>query len=140
MGGRAAPCADDLAALPPIDAVALLLRAVERRCRDARPPCEGTALASASRVEDVARLFGVSARRAHARIVHAVGLSPKRALRIQRLHATLRSVGTGESLIAAAMLAGYSDQAHFTRDARALLGEPPSTWFRRGADSFKPGG
>jgi len=32
---------------------------------------------------------------------------------------------------------GYSDQAHFTRDARALLGESPMSWFGRGADSFK---
>ena len=30
------------------------------------------------------------------------------------------------------------DLRRISRDARALLGEPPSTWFRRGADSFTP--
>ena len=137
MGSRAAPCAADLAALTPLEAARLLLRAVARRCGDAPPPSESRALAHVSRVDDLARLLGLSARRAHARIFDAVGLPPKRALRIRRLHATLRSVGTGQSLAAAAVLAGYSDQAHFTREAHALLGDPPGVWFRR-ADSFKP--
>jgi len=138
MGSRGAPHAADLADLTPIDAARALLQVIARRCAGASAPCEAAALAHASRVDDLARLWGVSARRAHARIVDAVGLSPKRALRIRRLHTTLRSVGAGQSLAAAATLAGYSDQAHFTRDARALLGEPPGAWFRRSADSFKP--
>ena len=136
MGSRA-PCAADLADMAPVEAGRALLRAIERRCAETPPPFAATALAHVSRVDDLAQAWGLSARRAHARIVDTVGLSPKRALRIRRLHATLRSVGAGQSLAAAAMLAGYSDQAHFTRDARDLLGEPPGTWFRR-ADFFKP--
>jgi AraC-like DNA-binding protein len=137
LGGRAAPRATELASMPPIEAARLLLRAIERRCETVPQPSEGPALARASRVGDLAGLLGVSARRAHERIVDAIGLAPKRALRIQRLHATLLQIGAGHSLAAAALLGGYSDQAHFTRDAGALLGEPPMSWFARGADLFK---
>jgi AraC-like DNA-binding protein len=28
-------------------------------------------------------------------------------------------------------MAGYADQAHFTRECRSLLGETPSAWSRR---------
>jgi AraC-like DNA-binding protein len=46
--------------------------------------------------------------------------------------------GRGESLASAALNAGYSDQAHLTREFGSLLGESPTTWQRRGgADSFK---
>jgi len=77
---------------------------------------------------------GLSPRAVHAHLIATVGLAPKRALRIQRLLAALRYAGGGRTLSAAALAAGYSDQAHFTRDARQLLGEPPAAWRRRATD------
>ena len=95
-------------------------------------------LARVTRVDDLRRHAGLSARALHARVSAAVGLSPKRALRIERLHAALHSVASGAGLSFAASAAGYSDQAHFTRDSRSLLFESPAAWLRRGrADSFK---
>lgn len=105
--------------------------------RQAGTPVE-IALACARRVEDLGDAFGTRSSRAlHARMLATVGLAPKRALRIQRLHAALRHTAGDASLAGAAAAAGFSDQAHFTRECRALLGEPPSVWLRR-ADSFKP--
>jgi AraC-like DNA-binding protein len=68
-----------------------------------------------------------------------VGLSPKRLLRVRRLHAALRAArDERRSWCEIAHAAGYADQAHLTRDVRALLGEPPSAWAARGsAVSFK---
>jgi len=141
IGVRAAPCAADLAALAPIAIATLLMRAIERRCEGLPAPREGNVLARTSRVDDVARLLALPVRSAHARIVGTIGLAPKRALRIHRLHAALHTIRGGHSPACAATMAGYSDQAHFTRDARDLLGEPPIVWLRRGAaDSFKTHG
>ena len=71
-----------------------------------------------------------------------LGMSPKRTLRILRLHRALleswrcglggRSSGAGLSAFVA-HAAGYADQAHFTREARALLDEAPSAWYARGS-------
>ena len=84
------------------------------------------------------RYTPLSARALHARVVAAVGLSPKRALRIARLHAALHAAAAGAGLSSAALAAGYSDQAHFTRESRSLLFDTPAAWLRRGrADSFK---
>jgi AraC-like DNA-binding protein len=71
----------------------------------------------------------------------SVGLAPKRALRIARLHRALRLADGRQPWSAAAAAAGYADQAHLTRDMQALLGEGPTDWALRGrlADSFKTG-
>jgi AraC-like DNA-binding protein len=71
-----------------------------------------------------------------------VGLSPKRILRVMRLHTALHAARLpGASWSQVACGAGYADQAHFTRELRALLGETPSAWRARGsAVSFKTSG
>jgi hypothetical protein len=58
---------------------------------------------------------------------------------VRRLHAALRAArDERRSWCEIAHAAGYADQAHLTRDVRALLGEPPSAWAARGsAVSFK---
>jgi AraC-like DNA-binding protein len=73
------------------------------------------------------------------RAYRQVGLSPSRALRIARLHGALHAAREGARPWAEiAGEAGYADQAHFCRELRALLGETPTDWRRRGsADSFK---
>lgn len=122
---------DELPDLSIPAAVDRLLDFVADRVRDRQPPHLVRALSRASRVADLQRLLGSSARALHTRLVADVGLAPKRALRIGRLHLALHRTGRGEPLAAAALDSGYSDQAHLTREARSLLGEAPALWHRR---------
>jgi AraC-like DNA-binding protein len=59
----------------------------------------------------------------------AVGLTPKRYCRVRRFQRAL-ALPRG-SLGALALAAGYSDQAHFTREFRALAGLTPGEYRRR---------
>ena len=68
-----------------------------------------------------------------------LGLAPKRALRIVRLHRALWLAQRRRTWSEIAAAAGFADQAHLTREMHALLGEPPGEWAKRGraADLFK---
>jgi AraC-like DNA-binding protein len=92
-----------------------------------------------SRVRAATAALGVSERTLRDRVRHEIGLSPKRTLRILRLHrALLLARRPGLSWAEIADMSGYADQAHFTRECRVLLGETPTQWRSRGvADSFK---
>jgi AraC-like DNA-binding protein len=57
----------------------------------------------------------------------AVGYGPKTYARIMRFRVALALVRGGEPLARAAIAAGYADQAHMTREMRALAGRPPGT-------------
>jgi AraC-like DNA-binding protein len=92
-----------------------------------------------SRVRAATAALGVSERTLRDRVRQEIGLSPKRTLRILRLHRALLLARTGRlSWADVASISGYADQAHFTRECRVLLGETPTQWRARGAaDSFK---
>jgi len=60
------------------------------------------------------------------RFRRAVGLSPKLHARVLRFQRALRLMKTPSSLARIALDAGYSDQAHFTREFRELAGISPS--------------
>jgi AraC-like DNA-binding protein len=75
------------------------------------------------RVETLADDLGFSERQLRRRFQDAVGYGPKtlqRILRLQRFRAL-----TPLDLALAALEAGYADQAHLTRDCRALTGLTP---------------
>ncbi len=55
-----------------------------------------------------------------------LGLRPKAFLRITRAWAARDAIGTGRPLAQVAADLGYADQAHLTREARALLGVTPA--------------
>jgi AraC-like DNA-binding protein len=65
----------------------------------------------------------------------AVGLTPKRYCRVQRLQRAireLRGVGAARRQLAEiAAGAGYADQAHLTREFRALVGVSPGEYRAR---------
>jgi len=133
FGADACGLTDRLCEMTALDAARHLLAFVEQRCARSDAGLDPRVIAHAARVADLRHALGLSPRAVHAHVLATVGLAPKRALRIQRLLAALRYAGAGRTLSAAALAAGYSDQAHFTRDARQLLGEPPAAWRRRGA-------
>lgn len=96
-------------------------RMVEKAILDVR----GT-IASPS-VADLASSIGVSERQLRRRFVDAVGYAPKTFQRITRLRRFVaRSAGPRRPLVELAIDCGYADQAHLTREVRALTGLTPT--------------
>jgi AraC-like DNA-binding protein len=94
---------------------------------------------------DIARLgrdSGASPRNLNRLFHEWVGLSPKRFARIVRAQAALRRLAAEPSadLTALAAELGFADQAHLTREVRAVAGAAPTRLaetFKRKSDSFK---
>ncbi|MEV4057134.1 helix-turn-helix domain-containing protein, partial [Amycolatopsis sp. NPDC049688] len=87
--------------------------------------------AEAVRVEDPAASVAVSERRLRRRFVQAVGYGPATYLRVSRFQRAVALAPRTPGLAALAAAAGYADQAHLSRDCRALTGLTPRAYFRR---------
>jgi AraC-like DNA-binding protein len=84
------------------------------------------ALARGGEVHRVARAVGTSERSLHRELVRWSGLAPKplaRILRMQRCLAALRAGRMPLAVLAPSL--GYADQAHMTRELKALAGVTP---------------
>lgn len=79
-------------------------------------------------VEELAERVGESLRALQRLFRDHVGLSPKRVIRRHRLQeaAVRLEAGTHVSLADLAVELGYSDQAHLTRDFKAMVGKTPA--------------
>lgn len=114
--------------------LARLLGALARRAAEVEPPpplveaALSRTRASGGRLATraLARELGASERQLERAFREHVGLGPKRFARIVRLAAARRALARGASQLEAALAAGYHDQAHLHRDARALAGVVPS--------------
>ncbi|GAA4679891.1 helix-turn-helix transcriptional regulator [Streptomyces chumphonensis] len=109
------------------------LEAVAARAAVAPDPLHGAvarALARGRPVADVARRVGLSERQLHRRSLDAFGYGPKTLARILRLQRALTRARAGAPLARVAALTGYADQAHLTREARALTGRPVGALLR----------
>jgi AraC-like DNA-binding protein len=85
-----------------------------------------------NRVEQLAAQTGLPRRTLHARLKRELGLSPKRVLRIQRLHRALKLAQDRSSAWPQiAVGSGFADQAHMIREFVDLLGESPTAWRQR---------
>jgi AraC-like DNA-binding protein len=84
------------------------------------------ARAPATPVPALADATGIGERQLRRRFAAAVGYGPKTFARIARFHRALALVRAAEPAAAAAFAAGYADQAHMTREMRALGGRTPS--------------
>ena len=99
------------------------------------------------RAEDVAAEVGLSVRQLRRRCHAVVGYGPKTLQRIlrfrrfvSRIDAGLPSGQAAYDLAALAAQAGYADQAHLTRECRALAGLTPAALARqRGPAAAGPG-
>lgn len=91
----------------------------------------------------LAREVGLSERQLHRRCLTALGYPPSRLARLLRLHRFLLLARTSPAYVKLAELAaaaGYADQAHLSRDSRALTGRAPSAFRSAGpvSDPSKP--
>lgn len=120
----------------------LLARLASRDPRVKRALSAITASGGRIGISDLGRETGASPRNLN-RLFHTwVGLSPKRFARIVRAQAALRRLAEREppELGALAHELGYADQAHLTRELKAVAGAAPSRLaetFKQKSDSFK---
>jgi len=88
-------------------------------------------------IDAVATALGCSTRHLYREMIADLGMGPKTVARIARLRRAITLLGAGrETLAAAAVDAGYADQAHMTREF-SLLGMPsPARWRQCGESDF----
>ncbi|MEV5649827.1 helix-turn-helix domain-containing protein [Nocardia sp. NPDC052254] len=107
------------------------LEEIARRCAAAAGPPDPLLtqivwrLDAGASVGDTAVALGLGARRLHRISVAAFGYGPKLLARILRMRRALELARSDIGLADTAALAGYADQAHMSRDIRALTGRPP---------------
>lgn len=78
-------------------------------------------------VAELARHAGTSVRSLERRYAAAVGLAPKEAARVARFRRAVALLEQDDRPLAGVAAAcGYADQAHLTREARALAGATPA--------------
>jgi AraC-like DNA-binding protein len=122
-------------------AFAVLTRAVDARLaqRDGAgaPRRVQEAIAALARgvaVHTVARAAGMSERSLHRELVRWSGLAPKSLGRILRMQRCLAALRAGRTPLAdLALRLGYADQAHMTRELKALAGITPGEVAREAA-------
>ncbi|MDJ0347118.1 helix-turn-helix domain-containing protein [Streptomyces sp. H10-C2] len=79
-----------------------------------------------ARIEHLVAESGMSHRHFIARFRDEIGVTPKQMARVLRFeHAMDLLTRTGASVTGTALAAGYCDQAHLSRDFRALGGSSP---------------
>lgn len=108
--------------------------AVDRRPEDRRAEYAVRRLTgTGARVADVAEEAGLSERQLRRLILSRTGLEPRTLRRVARLQRYLTLSdragtlpGPERSLAGLAAAAGYADQAHLSREVRALAGLTPS--------------
>jgi AraC-like DNA-binding protein len=118
----------------------LAARAAEPGARPSSPARRAVALVlrgrGQERIEAIARTLGVSRRSLERAFARDLGIRPKLYARIVRLNAALATLGADDRVRAvdAALDAGYFDQAHLSRDFRAVAGRTASGGRRAGGE------
>jgi transcriptional regulator GlxA family with amidase domain len=89
------------------------------------------------RVDQVAALGSRSVRSLQRLFATYLGVSPKSVLARYRLQDAAAAIDAGsvEDLAGLAVALGWFDQAHFSRDFRAVVGLPPSVYLQRARSS-----
>jgi AraC-like DNA-binding protein len=84
------------------------------------------------KVEDIVERYGLNKRTLQRLFARYVGVSPKWVIQRYRLHEAAEQLATGEPINQAelALSLGYSDQAHFVRDFKAIVGVSPAAYAR----------
>ena len=84
------------------------------------------------KVQDLVDRHGLNTRMLQRLFARYVGVSPKWVIQRYRLHEAAEQLASGESISQTelALNLGYSDQAHFIRDFRAIVGLSPAAYAR----------
>jgi AraC-like DNA-binding protein len=92
------------------------------------------------RVDQVAALGGMSVRSLQRLFASYVGVRPKAVLARYRLQDAAAAIdaGTVDDLAGLAASLGWFDQAHFSRDFRAVVGVPPTAYLQRAREASEP--
>ncbi|WP_424640583.1 helix-turn-helix domain-containing protein [Embleya sp. AB8] len=128
---RARLCTERIAAAA--DPAALLERLAADRLRDRDPDTARFTravvgeLRAGAGIATVAAGLNLSERQLHRRSLTAFGYGPKTLARVLRLERALDLARAGFPAARVAADAGYADQAHFSRDVKALTGVPLRT-------------
>lgn len=84
------------------------------------------------RVRQICAEFSVTERALQRLTGRRLGLTPKWLIQRRRLHEAVAELSTGQQALAdLAVSLGYTDQAHFTRDFRAVTASSPGDYLRR---------
>jgi AraC-like DNA-binding protein len=89
------------------------------------------ALARGDTVASAAQLVSLSGRQLERLFADRVGVAPKTFSRIVRFRRAVLDVCSGTPIAPAAATHGYADQAHFSREVRALTGLAPRALLER---------
>jgi AraC-like DNA-binding protein len=113
------------------DPVAGLTSWAARRAAEQEPlePLGSRVLTMASGGTPVAAMaarLGLGTRQLHRRCLPLFGYGPRHLARVVRLNRALADARLGTPLAAVAASCGYADQAHLSREVRALTGTTPS--------------
>jgi AraC-like DNA-binding protein len=81
-------------------------------------------------VAAMAEQLGMSARQLHRRCLPVFGYGPRRLARVLRMGRALDEARAGLPLASVAADCGYADQAHLSREVRALAGDTPMALVR----------
>ncbi len=100
-----------------------------RRLDQGEPPAPAVAeivrrLTAGRPVAATAEVVGLSERQLHRRCQTAFGYGPKTLVRILRMNRALALARGGTPFALVAAVAGYADQAHLSREVKALAGVP----------------
>ncbi|MEO8334421.1 MAG: helix-turn-helix domain-containing protein [bacterium] len=86
------------------------------------------------KVDDLVERYELSTRTLQRLFAKYVGVSPKWVIQRYRLHEAADRLATGDTIAQStlALQLGYSDQAHFVRDFRAVVGTSPASYAKKG--------
>ena len=89
------------------------------------------------KVQDLVDRYGLNKRMLQRLFARYVGVSPKWVIQRYRLNEAAAELATGESLSQSelALSLGYSDQAHFIRDFKSIVGVSPAAYVRAARQS-----
>ena len=87
-------------------------------------------------VGDLAAGVGWGRRRLQSGFREQIGLSPKAAARVLRLHKAVRLLSRRAGFSQVATACGFCDQAHFSRDFKQLTGVTPGAYLAGGIRTF----
>ncbi|WP_368653004.1 helix-turn-helix domain-containing protein [Ornithinibacillus sp. 4-3] len=81
-----------------------------------------------TKVEHLVDQFGISKRTLQRWFNQYIGVSPKWVIRRYRMHEAIELIERGVDMTVLAMDLGYFDQAHFSKDFKAVIGKSPKQY------------